>query len=77
MTQETRNDMVLFRIGLLEEATKDQFLEIKRLNGEIVKLRLEEDAKERRQLAWGISALGAAVITLSSLIWAYRGVIFK
>ena len=34
-------------------------------------------ALERKQLVWGISVLGAAVMTLAGVIWSYRAVIFK
>jgi len=34
-------------------------------------------ALERKQLVWGISILGAAVMTLAGVIWSYRAVIFK
>ena len=33
-------------------------------------LRAERAAEEKRRLKWGISALGAAVITLSGAVWA-------
>lgn len=32
---------------------------------------------ERKRLTWGISALGAVVMTLGAIIWQYRTVIFK
>lgn len=32
---------------------------------------------ERKRLTWGISALGAVVMTLGTIIWQYRGMIFK
>lgn len=37
----------------------------------------ERSAQERKQLMAGISFLGAVIITLGSLIWSYRAVIFK
>lgn len=71
------SSVILFRIEVLEQATKDQFIEIKQLNADLVKIRTEEAARERNQLRWGVSALGAVVMTLGAILWAYRGVIFK
>lgn len=40
-------------------------------------LKEDEDRRERSQLLWGISALGAVVMTLGSVLWSYRGDIFR
>lgn len=50
------------------------------LRAEIKELRGELDKRadtEKARLVWGISVLGGAVMTLATVIWNWRSVIFR
>lgn len=44
---------------------------------ELEEFKEREEQDRRQQLMWGIAALGLATSTLASIIWSFRGVIFK
>ena len=47
------------------------------LNAKITAMKAAEDAREIKQLKWGISAIGAGVMTLGTLIWSNIGAFIK
>ncbi|WP_428516261.1 hypothetical protein [Roseovarius sp.] len=69
---------------LLRYKVDEQSREIRELRDHVEKLEKraverdqERSAQERKQLLAGISFLGAVIITLGSVLWSYRAVIFK
>lgn len=63
--EELRNENREMRAVLMNE--------IKALHDELDKRATEEKAR----LVWGISVLGGAVLTLATVIWNWRSVIFR
>lgn len=63
--------------GTLEYRLEQAEIKINALEAELKRLEDETDELERKRLKWGISALGAIVMTLGTIIWQYRSVIFK
>jgi len=70
-------DLNGYRLEQAEARIVSLASEVHSLRTEMHQMKEAEDARERSQLKWGVSALGAAVITLASVIWAYRGEIFR
>ena len=69
--------VALYRISELERQIKvqaDEIAQIERRNEERDAARV---AMERKQLLWGITFLGGVIMTLGTVIWSYRSVIFK
>ena len=67
---DVSNEIIKYR---LEQAEKD----IERLSKELHDFKEKEDQLEKKRLLWGISSLGTIIMALGSILWAYRGVIFK
>ena len=63
-------DVLLYRLQQAENKIDD-------LEQKLAKVTTEVTERERRNLRWGISALGAIIIALGGVLWAYRGIIFK
>ena len=47
------------------------------LQKQLIDLEKHEAERETKRLMWGVSTLGAVVMTLGGIIWSYRAVIFK
>lgn len=69
--------MALYRIDMLERKVTLQADEIAEIEARNIKRDQERQALERKQLLWGITFLGGIIMTLGSVIWSYRGVIFR
>lgn len=52
-------------------------IEMKELHREIDRMKKEANARERKLLRAGLSALGSVVLLFGTVIWNYRSVIFK
>lgn len=72
-------DMSLIEFRLKTQDAKIVRLEqhIEALEERAAKNEAARIAGERKQLLAGISFLGAIILTLSGVIWSYRGIIFK
>lgn len=66
----TDPDVLAYRIA---EAERD----IVALRETIAAMRRDSEDRERSRLKAGIGALGTLVLTLGTVLWSYRGVIFK
>jgi len=71
------DEILLYRLSQAEGKITHAEAEIDTLKTTLAKVREEDAERERRNLKWGISTLGSAVLALGAVIWAYRGVIFK
>lgn len=77
MTDRMSDGTVEWRLLRLEAEYEELDREYKGVLAKIEEMRLDAERRERARLLWGIGALGTVVTTLASIIWAYRGVIFK
>ena len=67
----------IYRIGQLESALKSCVDEIALIERRNADRDHERQALERKQLLWGITFLGGIIVTLGSVLWNYRTVIFR
>ena len=67
----------IYRIGQLESALKSCVDEIALIGRRNTDRDHERQALERKQLLWGITFLGGIIVTLGSVLWNYRTVIFR
>ena len=67
----------IYRIGQLESALKSCVDEIALIERRNTDRDHERQALERKQLLWGITFLGGIIVTLGSVLWNYRTVIFR
>ncbi|QFT81155.1 hypothetical protein FIU89_11095 [Roseovarius sp. THAF27] len=74
---EENYQVLLFRIDRQAEEIRDLKSHVEKLEKRAVERDQERSAQERKQLLAGISFLGAVIITLGSVLWSYRAVIFK
>lgn len=65
------------RLAHLSRHVDAQDSEIKALHEEIAEMVRINSARERKALMAGISFLGAVILALATVLWNYRGVIFK
>lgn len=72
MEDQSKNVIVLLEYRLKQAEEHIDLLELK-----IEGMKSDARRREEKRLLWGISALGSVVMAMGSLIWAYRGVIFK
>lgn len=75
------NEILAYRVSEMERRFKaleeSMKAEIHDLEEELkAEVKARQDA-ERRNLKTGISMLGLVLTTVTSVLWAYRGVIFK
>lgn len=61
---------ILYRLEQAEE-------HIEKLEKKFEAREVERNKQEKKNLIWGITVLGGAASGLLSIVWAYRGVIFK
>lgn len=66
----TADDILRLRLEQVEKRAEA-------LEGEMKAMKAEADKLEKQRLRWGISALGTVVMLLGTVLWGYRGVIFK
>lgn len=77
-TEPMANDeILLYRLSQAEKHIAEQAADIERLNTKLNEMRIQDAAREKKQLMWGITTLGAVVMTLGGVLWAYRGIIFR
>lgn len=66
-----------YQIEELQRTVKYQADEIAKIERRNEERDRERAALERTQLIWGITFLGGIIMTLGTVIWSYRSVIFK
>jgi len=73
----TGPDILLYRLTQAESKLSEQDAELKALQKKVEMYERRHEEQEKKRLLWGIGALGSVVMTLGSVIWTYRAVIFK
>lgn len=69
--------MALYRISKVEEELRTVKGELETIEQRNLDRDRERQMLERKQLLYGVTFLGGIIMTLGSVIWSYRGVIFK
>jgi len=69
--------MALYRIGELEKIAKDLAAEVASIERRNQERDVTRAALERSQLKWGIMFFGGVIMSLGTVIWNYRNVIFR
>lgn len=73
----TDEDVTIYRLKKAEQLIAELDATVRGLEGNIADMKRHADQLEKQRLRWGISALGTVVMLLGTIIWGYRGVIFK
>lgn len=75
--QAVAPELQAYRLAQAEAKIERQSADIAALREQIASVERKEEERERKRLLWGISALGSILMMAASVIWSYRGVIFK
>lgn len=66
----TEQVLLVYRLEIAEKT-------ISELDDKLRHLERLEEAREKRYFLWGLRTLGGITFAAFTVIWAYRGVIFK
>lgn len=67
----TGEDLISYRLDELRKDVEKMAAHLEALENRQAAAELKASERERKQLQWGIGALGTAVIVLASLVWSH------
>lgn len=68
-------DLTEYRLAEAEKSIEAQQQEISSLRDTLQKMQADSAERERKRLLWGITSLGAVLMTMSGVLWQHLGTI--